>query len=286
MSERIRNLAVRVLSALVLLPLLIGVTWIGGLPFALLLAVAAVVGALELTGMFARIGVPEAFGGAVAGLLPLLAWGTTATTLTVFSSPMLLPVLLSVATMTLLVTNLLRPSGMEGAPQRVGVSCLAWLYCGVLIATVVILRLRFGFAWVIVLLVASFANDTLAYFGGLLFGRTLLYPKASPKKTWEGFLGGVVGSVAGVMVAKGAFLVVPQPAGESFTLSWLGCVGLGLGAAVLAPLGDLVESMIKRVAGVKDSGRIIPGHGGLLDRIDALLFVAPWVFIWAVVVHP
>jgi phosphatidate cytidylyltransferase len=129
--------------------------------------------------------------------------------------------------------------------------------------------------------VVSWLNDILAYFAGRLFGKTPLYPRASPKKTWEGFAGGMAGSVLGGVATKAVFLCLPTPAGEQFLLSWGGCVGVGIGAGVLGPIGDLAESMMKRAAGKKDSGKLIPGHGGLLDRIDALLFVLPWVYLWA-----
>jgi phosphatidate cytidylyltransferase len=283
MTAKRSNLTVRVVSALLLFPLLVWVTWLGGLPFAALLAGAAGVAALELTGMLTAIGYPEMFGVGVAALLPLAPWWAAHSGAHGYQP--FIPFLLAVAAMALLVLNLFRPGPIERAPQRVAASALAWLYCGVLISTVVGLRLRFGFAWVILSFVVTWLNDTLAYFAGRFFGRTPFYPKVSPKKTWEGFAGGVVGSVLGALGTKAVFLFVPHPAGEQFQLSWLGCVGLGLGAAVLGPLGDLSESMLKRAAGVKDSGRLIPGHGGLLDRIDALLFIVPWIYLWATAVQ-
>jgi phosphatidate cytidylyltransferase len=281
MNERNRNLALRVVSGLLLFPLLVWVTWEGGFAFTLVLAVAAGISALELTGMFTPIGYPEMFGVMVAALIPMAPWWAAGNAS--HDLPAFLPIALAVAAMALLVLNLFRPGPLDGAPQRVAASALSWLYCGVLIATVAGLRLRFGFAWVMLVFVVSWLNDTLAYFAGRFFGKTPYYPKVSPKKTWEGFLGGVLGSVAGALGTKATFLLVAQPHGEQFDPSWAACVGLGLGASVLGPLGDLAESMLKRAAGVKDSGHLIPGHGGLLDRIDALLFVAPWVYLWAAV---
>jgi phosphatidate cytidylyltransferase len=279
MNEKNKNLAVRVVSAILLFPILVWISWLGGLPFTVLLAGAAAISAIELTGMFTAVRVPEAFGVAVAALLPFVPWWTAQDASRAY--PTIVPLALAVAAMALLVLNLFRAGPIEGAPQRVAASALAWLYCGVLISSVVGLRLRFGFVWVILTFVTTWLNDTLAYFGGRFFGKHPLYPRVSPKKTWEGFAGGVVGSVLGALLVKAVFLGVPQPEGEAFRLSWLGCVVVGLGASVLGPLGDLCESMLKRSAGVKDSGRLIPGHGGLLDRIDALLFVAPWVYLWA-----
>ena len=118
-------------------------------------------------------------------------------------------------------------------------------------------------------LVITWANDTLAYFAGRFLGRHKLYPEVSPNKTWEGFFGGMVGSVVGMFIARAFFFPV-------FTVA--DCLVLGIVGGILGPIGDLCESMLKRAYGVKDSGRIIPGHGGILDRIDALLFNAPLVF--------
>lgn len=279
MNEKNRNLALRVGSALLLFPVLVWLTWIGGLPFTLLLAAAAAVAAHELIAMFGEIGAPEVFGIAIAGLLPIGTWW--AATHSTHGYPAEVPALLAMAAMALLVLNLFRPGPIERAPQRAGYSALAWIYCGLLVAAVSGLRVRFGFVWVILAFVVTWLNDTLAYFAGRFFGKTPFYPRVSPKKTWEGFAGGVVGSVVGAVGTKAFFSVVPQPRGEEFLLPWSGCLAVGLGAAVLGPVGDLTESMLKRAAGVKDSGHLIPGHGGLLDRIDALLFVAPWIYVWA-----
>ncbi len=263
------NLAARVASAVVLFPLAIWLTIHGGLPFALLAGVAAAVAAVELIRMFGAIGVAEAFGVAVAGALPVLgALGQSGDVLPGWSG-----LALAAATVVLLSIFLFRREPLEQIPRSVSVVVLAWLYCGLLIATLVALRIRFGVAWVIMAFVVTWANDTCAYFAGHAFGRHKLYERISPKKTWEGFAGGAAGSVAGALVVQALL----QPA----LLSPAAAAAVGAGGAVLGPLGDLVESMLKRATGVKDSGKIIPGHGGLLDRIDALLFVAPWVYVCA-----
>ena len=281
MNEKNRNLALRVASALLLFPLLVVVTWIGGLPFAVLLACAAALSALELVSMFEEVGAPEVFGIAVAGLLPVATW--FAVTHSARGYPAIVPALIAIGSIVMLTMNLFRPGPLERAPRTAAISSLAWMYCGLLIATAAGLRARFGFVWVMLAFVVSWLNDILAYFAGRFLGKTPFYPRVSPKKTWEGFAGGVAGSVLGALGTKAVFLWLPQPAGERFLLSWGGCVGVGIGAAVLGPIGDLAESMMKRAAGKKDSGNLIPGHGGLLDRIDALLFVLPWVYLWAAV---
>jgi phosphatidate cytidylyltransferase len=132
---------------------------------------------------------------------------------------------------------------------------------------------RDGVAWSAAVLIAAWANDTGAFFGGKLLGRHRLLPPVSPGKTWEGLaVGAVVGMVAMV-----------------WARTWLGALSLGdavaIGAiaAVLGPIGDLCKSMMKRAAGTKDSGRLFLAHGGMLDRIDAILFDAPGVLAYVVV---
>jgi phosphatidate cytidylyltransferase len=127
-----------------------------------------------------------------------------------------------------------------------------------------------GDAVLIVLLIAWVA-DTGGYFAGRFLGKAKLYEVVSPKKTWAGAYGGLAGSVLGVAVLK---LVVAS------WLSWLDVALLAIPGGVLGQLGDLAESLIKRSVGVKDSGALLPGHGGILDRIDAVLFIAPYVYTY------
>lgn len=126
-----------------------------------------------------------------------------------------------------------------------------------------------GVAWVFFTLLLVAAGDTGAYYAGRFFGKHKLAPLVSPKKTIEGFIGGVLLTVVVAIPFKFAFL---QDAGI------LSVALIALVTALIAPMGDLFESMQKRAADIKDSGNILPGHGGVLDRIDALLFAAPVVF--------
>jgi len=264
-----RNLALRVASGVVLFPIAVWVTLLGGLPFALLAGAAAAVAAGELILMFGAAGVAEVFGIAVSGIMPLAA--------SFADGPNLFPAwfapALAFGVVVLLSAFLYRRQPLETIPPRAAVVALSWLYCGLLIATLVGLR-RVGVSWVILAFVVTWANDTFAYFAGHGLGRHRMLERISPKKTWEGFAGGAVGSVIGALVTRS---ILP----DLTVLSSGQAVLLGVGGAVLGPLGDLCESLVKRAAGVKDSGRLIPGHGGLLDRIDALLFVGPWIYFWA-----
>ena len=144
----------------------------------------------------------------------------------------------------------------------------AALYTGGLLGLAVPLRDRpDGFRWVLLALSVTWAYDSAAYLGGRLFGRHGFATRISPRKTWEGVASGLLAAIA-VTAALTPFL----------PLSWWQVAPLGLAWAVAAQGGDLVESMLKRDTGHKNSGALIPGHGGMLDRIDSLLFVVPAVY--------
>ena len=121
-------------------------------------------------------------------------------------------------------------------------------------------------------MVIVMAGDSAAFYVGTSFGKTKLYPAVSPKKSVEGSLGGLAGSVIGALVSKAVFF--PE-------LSVADCFATALLLGVLGQLGDLFESLMKRSCGVKDSGVIIPGHGGILDRMDSILFAAPAAYYYA-----
>jgi phosphatidate cytidylyltransferase len=124
----------------------------------------------------------------------------------------------------------------------------------------------------LIVLLPIYLNDTLAYVFGRLFGKTPLIPSVSPKKTREGFMGGLIGTAI-VMLAILYFV------NEFTKANAIAIVGVSVLASILATLGDLFESKLKRSIDIKDSGNILPGHGGILDRIDAMLFVAPVLYV-------
>jgi phosphatidate cytidylyltransferase len=273
-----RNLVVRVATALVLLPLVLWLLWIGGLPFALLVAVAAAVCAWELNCL------PDQRARAEPGAERRRVRGYVIASTT---AAFLLPIteglevhgftargIIAALVMVALADALLFEPELERVPERVGLSVLGAAYPGILLAMVVRLRqLPNGVAWLMLTLVVTWLNDTGAYFSGRAYGRRKLYPRISPSKTWEGAAGGLAASVAGALFVK-AIGWLPQ-------LPWWGSVVVGAGAAVLGPVGDLSESMLKRAYGAKDSSALLPGHGGVLDRVDALLFTAPFVLFCA-----
>ncbi len=156
---------------------------------------------------------------------------------------------------------------------RLGWQIMGLIYLPLLLGHLVLLRqLPDGRGWVFLVLFAVMACDSLAYFVGSSFGKHKLYPSVSPKKSIEGGLGGLVGSCLGVWLAKVLFL--PTLGVEHVIL-----VGLLIG--VVGQIGDLFESLLKRACGVKDSGGIFPGHGGILDRLDSLLFAFPLAYYLA-----
>ena len=146
-------------------------------------------------------------------------------------------------------------------------------YIGGLLTTTSLLRRDFGPGWVLLVLSIAWLADTGGYFVGRRFGRTKLYPVVSPNKTWAGLYGALAGSTLAGAAASLTYL--PK-------LPLIHGVLLGLFGGGIGQLGDLVESLLKRSVGTKDSGSIIPGHGGILDPIDAVLFVAPVTYLYAI----
>lgn len=129
----------------------------------------------------------------------------------------------------------------------------------------------------LIVLLPIYLNDTLAYVSGRIFGKRPLFPSVSPKKTWEGFIGGLIGAAV-VMLAILYF------EGSFNTINAIAIAGVSVLASILATLGDLFESKLKRSIDIKDSGNILPGHGGILDRIDAMLFVAPVLYVLLILI--
>ena len=160
---------------------------------------------------------------------------------------------------------------MYGRFMSWGLAMMSALYAGGLLSFAVLLRsLPNGFTWVALALTVTWCFDTSSYAIGTVFGRRGFMTHISPRKTWEGFAGGICAAI--VVVAAFSPLLEYE---------WWLAVPLGLFWSLTAQAGDLVASMLKRDTGQKNSGRIIPGHGGLLDRVDSLLFVFPAVFVIA-----
>ncbi len=143
---------------------------------------------------------------------------------------------------------------------------------------------RTGLSFVLLACLATWGNDTCAYFGGRLCGKHPLFHRVSAKKTWEGFVSGTIFSVAGVFLLRYCCGLAGIDLFMGLTIVDL-CWIL-LPACILAPVGDLIESRLKRLYNTKDSSNLLPGHGGLLDRIDGLLLTVPWTAFYAFILRP
>jgi len=289
MTEKNRNLVIRVVTALVLLPGVLWLIWLGGLPFALLISTAAAMCALELNLLPTHLPPPEPKKSLIAEEIEELEMERavlTGAAIVSLGGAFLLPLLheihfgfvstklvLTVVLIIAFADALLFEDQIPNAPRRVSLAVLGVVYPGLLLSSLVRIRqLETGEWWIVLTLAVTWLNDTCAYFAGRAFGKRKLYERISPSKTWEGAIGGALGSVVGAVVV--AWFWIPQLSPAKAAL-------IGVGASILGPLGDLSESLLKRAYGAKDSGRLLPGHGGLLDRIDALMFNAPFVLLCA-----
>lgn len=177
------------------------------------------------------------------------------------------------STVGIMLVHLVKLGSVETVARRIVFSLGGALYVGLLLTFVGLLhRPPLGTPWVLLALTVTWLGDTGAYAAGRIFGRHKLYEAVSPKKTWEGAIGGLGASVGSALVAHAWYL--PE-------LTVTDAIFIAVPASALGLLGDLSESLLKRSVGIKDSGKILPGHGGMLDRVDALMFVAPWVYLYA-----
>ena len=202
--------------------------------------------------------------------LPLIFFGLLPLIGTYSGAPTGLLCGLSLALIALLLHTLSRYANLAQPYEVISRAGFGYLYLGLCSAHLVLLMaLPQGRAWLLLLTAITVASDTAAFYTGSKFGKHKLCPAISPGKTWEGFWGGLAGSLGAALLVRYFFL--PEQG-----LLWICGIVLLLGC--LGAAGDLSESAIKRAFGVKDSGSLLPGHGGLLDRIDSLLLTAPVLY--------
>jgi phosphatidate cytidylyltransferase len=169
---------------------------------------------------------------------------------------------------------LFRIRNIADAAREVAYAILAFIYIPILLMHLIMLRQTpYGVQWLVVIMLIVMTNDSVAYYSGKAFGKHRLYPLVSPKKSVEGAVGGVLGSIAGTLLAK--FTFFPQ-------LTLLDALLTAVFIGILGQTGDLFESLLKRSFGVKDSGTIFPGHGGVLDRLDSIIFAAPATYYYVI----
>jgi phosphatidate cytidylyltransferase len=263
----------RVLTGAALIPVLLVIVWY--LPpqyFLFLVLAGAATGQHELYAMArARGHRPIEVTGIVAGALLIIAVFTQ-----LFSQQWMLrfgsifPV--TACVLVVLAVRLFSRRPVDGALEDVGATLLGILYVALLFGFQVGIHRWFqGKQFLLFLYLVIWASDTGAYYVGTAFGKRRLYEKISPKKSIEGFMGGTAAAMIVALLC--AFWLVKS-------LSAVEAVVLGMVLALAGTLGDLAESLLKRSAGVKDSGTLIPGHGGVLDRMDSMLFAAPVLYYY------
>ena len=265
----------RVITGAVGVPLVILAIWFGD-PwpwFTLLIAAAALAGTYEFYHM-ANFNRREPL--IYLGLL----WALALVLSPHYRSPDVLPIVITATTLISLIWLLCRPS-KEGAFRNWAWTIVGALYVGWMLSYWLNLRgLEDGRNWVYLAMLTTFANDTGAFFIGRARGKHKLAPAISAAKTWEGAIGGLVCAILGAMVIATVLNLI-----SPFTFRYWQIILLGLLVGLFAQLGDLVESLLKRNMGVKESGNLLPGHGGILDRFDSLIFVGAVVYyyvIWVV----
>lgn len=259
----------RIYTVLILAPLLYAV--IRYLPPLVFSGVVVLAGALALFEFYRLCfhdrSQPWLIGIGLAGFAAVI-FGTHRPDLIV---PSLLVTLIAIISVPLFSRAPLEQSLRDGAMTLFGV-----LYLGLTLGPLSMTRLLPQGEWLIFfLLLVTWAADTGAYYVGTLYGRHRLAPLISPKKTYEGLVGGLIASIIAAYAVRWWFL--PE-------LSGLDCLVLGSLLAITGLWGDLTESVMKRSAGIKDSGGILPGHGGMLDRLDSLLFTAPAFYYYVTMV--
>lgn len=279
MSDKLQNLLVRGASGVVLFGVVLGAAFLGYWGFGALMLLITVVGVWEFYQLaMAKGAMPQRCMGIVTSILLLV----TAFSAVLLAVPCVesvvgecLPfVLLATIAAFALIFFVEVFRNKENPTQNIASTIMGVIYVALPMSLMLFIPFMLSpdkwNPWIFLFyLFLVWGNDVFAYLVGISIGRHKMCPRLSPKKSWEGFFGGVLGSLA--MGVLGAYVV------EGNYLVWL---GLALVVSLSSVVGDLVESMFKRDAGVKDSGNFIPGHGGMLDRFDALILSAPFAFVY------
>jgi len=266
------DVAKRFATAAVLVPAVLAAIYLDPSPWAVT-AVAAAVAWISLD-EYLRMALPVTAEDR-GGLLRLVAglFGVAIVALPVVLGPgQVLPPLIMASTIAIGFATLARPKQLPDAGRQFGACLSGLLYVPLMMSVLPLLKAEGLPHWITLSLAMAFLSDTVAYFFGRAFGKHKLYEAVSPKKTMEGAFGGVLGSLIATVVLGSLWLVPSLSIGHALVL--------GLLANICGQAGDLVESMLKRTFGVKDSSNLLPGHGGMLDRIDAMVYVTPVVYYY------
>jgi len=313
MTDKFTNLASRVLVAVVAIPLILYISYVGGMYFVLLVLGIGIIALLEFFSLAKAKGANPQIITAVVGLVALnisffheqiqnfiLPFFLERGGIAMLQKLQLFITVLFVFVVLVLIVELFRNKGSMFL--NAGFTIFGVMYVGMFLASLIGIRELFGaefpyhlaiqffpnsisfsddalrattYSWggytVIALLVSIWMCDTAAYFGGLSMGKHKLFPRVSPNKSWEGAAWGFAGAVVTMIVFHSYFLPYMQ-------LHQAIIIGVIIGT--IGQIGDLVESLLKRDAQVKDSSALIPGHGGVLDRFDSLIFVSPILYLY------
>ena len=262
----------RLVTAAVGIPALALVVWVGDPVFTVVVAVVAALGAVEVCEMARSRGEAPS---RVAAVTLSVALVLSSIVLSYSpSTPEFVPLLTASIGIGILAVVFLFAPIQRLQTRWLGLTLGVSVYPGALLAHAPLLRgVEQGLEWVVFLLVVTFSTDTVAFFVGKAIGRRPLAPTISPGKTLEGAIGGFLAAVAAALVAAwalGIYVSVPV------------IVALGALMGVVGQAGDLFESKLKRLAGVKESGRLLPGHGGILDRLDSIAFNVVLVYYFVI----
>lgn len=264
------NTSTRVIVSIIAIPLIIGGSLVGGIPFLIFTLGIALISFWEFSEMVKK---KEAYPNFVLGSLVIVS-----IILNVYFKFLEFYVLFLFASIIILISELFR--NKASAIINVAVTFLGILYLGLFSSSILLIREIFsesellyseGGYLIISIMIAIWICDSAAFFIGSAFGKNKLFPRVSPNKSWEGAIAGFVFAIVSMIAAKAIFLDI---------LTLTDSIIIGTIVGTVGQIGDLVESLVKRDAGVKDSSAIIPGHGGIFDRFDSLLFTAPVVYIY------
>ena len=288
MNDKLKNFIVRTLSGAVMLAIVLGAILASEWSFMALMTIIALGGIWEFYNFAQKAGYQPMkllglFGGVLTMLIGISLFFMFATK--DITNDSLFAIIFGMAIVTLLllvplmfICELYRKSTTPIA--NIGSTIMGMLYVAMPLSLLILIPALLGTSsggwnpWIVLFYIfIIWANDVFAYLFGITLGRHRLFERISPKKSWEGFFGGLIGAMAMGYVAS---LVL-----DTEPVVW---IGMALVAAIAGVFGDLVESLFKRSVDVKDSGNFIPGHGGWFDRFDALIFSAPFAFIYVLFV--
>ena len=265
------NRTTRILVAVITIPILLGLSYLGGIPFLLFVLLIGIGSYYEFAEMIKNKGdnVNQTIGVlSVAFLIVNVFYHIAELQLLIFSLVLIL-----------FIFELFRNKG--SAIRNIGSTLLGIFYIGLFSSSVVGIREFYsnslhynnGGLIIISIFITLWATDSAAYFLGSAFGKHKLFPRVSPNKSWEGAIAGFIFAIVTMVVLNTILL--------SF-ISFTDALVIGFIIGLFGQIGDLIESLLKRDAGVKDSSNLIPGHGGVLDRFDSLFFSAPLIFLYIV----